>query len=83
MINENCPLCGSANNTILYDLSKPKVHAGIGFPGIVKKCKGCGLIFKTFQKWPENIYDDGYAKNFLQIEDYSGVHAIDFFKITN
>jgi|SRR6185312_2583695 len=80
MINENCPLCGSANNKILYDLSKPKVHTDIGLPGIVKKCKSCGLIFKTFQKWPENIYDDDYAKTFLQIKDYSGAHAIDFFK---
>jgi 2-polyprenyl-3-methyl-5-hydroxy-6-metoxy-1,4-benzoquinol methylase len=80
MINENCPLCGSSNYKILYDLSNPKAHAGIGLPGIIKKCKNCDLIFKTFDKQPEAVYDDSYAETFLETKEYSGPAAIDFFK---
>lgn len=80
MINENCPLCGSENYKILYDVSNPGAHADIGLPGVIKKCKECKLIFKTFEEKPENLYDDDYAESFLQIKDYSGIHAIDFFK---
>ena len=80
MTNENCPLCGSENYKILYDVSNPAAHAEVGLPGIIKKCKKCKLIFKTFAKEPENLYNDDYAESFLQIKGYSGVHAIHFFK---
>lgn len=80
MTNEHCPLCNSGDFKILYDLSQPKAHLGIGLPGIIKKCKNCDFIFKTFSKKPEAIYDDNYAESFLDTKEYSGEAAINFFK---
>ncbi len=80
MINENCPSCGSNKCKTLYDLRNPKVHAGLGLAGIVKKCNACSLQFKTFENKAEELYDDNYADNFLKTEEYSGTHAIDFFE---
>ena len=80
MINENCPLCGSSNYKIFYNLTYSKAHAGVGLPGIIKKCNSCDLIFKTFNKQPEALYDDNYAQTFLETKEYSGPAATDFFK---
>jgi len=80
MVNENCPCCGSTNYKILYDLTNPTVHKGLGLAGIVKKCNECKLQFKTFENKAEDLYNDNYADNFLKTEEYSGTHAIDFFE---
>ncbi len=80
MINVFCPSCGSKESKILYDLTNPTVHKGLGLAGIVKRCKQCNLQFKSFENKAENLYNDGYADNFLKTEEYSGTHAIDFFE---
>ncbi|MCD6068731.1 MAG: SAM-dependent methyltransferase [Bacteroidetes bacterium] len=80
MVNENCPSCGSKHYKILYDLTNPTVHKGLGLAGIVKKCNECKLQFKTFENKAEDLYNDNYADNFLKTEEYSGTHAIDFFE---
>lgn len=80
MVNENCPSCGSKRYKILYDLTNPKVHKGLGLAGIVKKCNECKLQFKSFENKAEDLYNDDYADNFLKTEEYSGTHAIDFFE---
>lgn len=79
MINVNCPSCGSTDNELIYDLSNPTVHQGLGLAGIVRKCNKCGLLYKSFHNSAENLYNDNYAQAFLKNGEYSGIHAIDFF----
>jgi len=80
MTNSNCPLCGSSNNKVLYDVQHPMAHAGIGLPGIIKICGDCKLIYKTFENKAESLYNDSYAESFMDSKEYSGTHAVDFFK---
>ncbi|MFN2438970.1 MAG: class I SAM-dependent methyltransferase [Chitinophagaceae bacterium] len=80
MINENCPLCGSQNHKVIYDVTNPKAHADIGLPGIIKICSDCQLIFKTFENKAENLYNDNYAESFMNSKEYSGSHAVEFYK---
>jgi 2-polyprenyl-3-methyl-5-hydroxy-6-metoxy-1,4-benzoquinol methylase len=80
MINNNCPSCGSENHKLLYNLSNPTAHAGIGLPGVIKRCKHCKLIFKTFKIKAENLYSENYAHAFLDTEEYSSYAASNFFK---
>ena len=80
MINEFCPLCGSSDNKLLYDVSNPVVHAERGLPGMVKKCNNCNLQFKTFKQSPVHVYNEEYAVAFKELKEYSGSHTVDFFK---
>lgn len=80
MINENCPVCNSEKNKVLYDLSSPSAHRNVGLPGIVKKCKECSLIYKSFNHQVETLYGDNYASGFFDLKEYSGPHVITFFK---
>jgi 2-polyprenyl-3-methyl-5-hydroxy-6-metoxy-1,4-benzoquinol methylase len=80
MINDNCPSCGSDNYQLLYNLSRPNAHAGIGLPGIIKQCKHCDLIFKSFQEKAEKLYNENYADAFLETGAYFSHAASSFFK---
>jgi 2-polyprenyl-3-methyl-5-hydroxy-6-metoxy-1,4-benzoquinol methylase len=80
MINTNCPVCHSTDNKILYDLRNPSAHKNVGLPGIVKKCRNCHLIFKSFENKIDSLYDDNYASTFFELKEYSGGHVVDFFK---
>lgn len=80
MINDNCPVCESDKNNVLYDLTKPKAHADIGLPGIIKICLNCKLMFKSFENEAGNLYNDNYAEEFINSKEYSGTHAFNFFK---
>jgi 2-polyprenyl-3-methyl-5-hydroxy-6-metoxy-1,4-benzoquinol methylase len=80
MINSDCPSCGSGEYERVYDLSLPTAHAGVGLPGIVKHCKQCKLLFKSFEIKAENLYNDKYAQTFLDTKEYSSDAAINFFK---
>jgi 2-polyprenyl-3-methyl-5-hydroxy-6-metoxy-1,4-benzoquinol methylase len=75
----NCPTCHSKDYKVLYNVLKPQIHSKTGLPGIVKKCNKCGLIFKSFEKAIEVIYDDEYATSFLENDEYYGIEAINFF----
>jgi len=80
MTNENCPVCASGDSDILYDLSRPKAHAEIGLPGVIKRCLNCELIFKSFGEKAGDLYDDNYADTFIDSKEYSGIHAFNFYK---
>jgi 2-polyprenyl-3-methyl-5-hydroxy-6-metoxy-1,4-benzoquinol methylase len=64
----------------MYDLSNPRAHAGVGLPGVVKRCKSCNLQFKSFSLKAENLYNAKYAQTFLDTKEYSSDSAIQFFK---
>lgn len=80
MINENCPVCGSTGNKVVYDLKKTNAHKDVGLPGVVKKCKTCHLLYKSFERKLDTLYDDNYASSFFDMKDYSGESAVDFFQ---
>ncbi len=79
MKNEKCPCCGSASYQQLYDVTKPTAHAQVGLPGLVRQCNACGMIFKSFDKDLNTLYNDEYAEGFQGLEEYSGDAAKKLF----
>ncbi|MFN0033246.1 MAG: class I SAM-dependent methyltransferase [Flavobacteriales bacterium] len=79
MKNVNCPLCGSSSFKEMYDVTKPVAHAQMGLPGLVRKCNHCDLLYKSFDKDLNTLYNDDYADGFQNMEEYSGDSARQLF----
>jgi 2-polyprenyl-3-methyl-5-hydroxy-6-metoxy-1,4-benzoquinol methylase len=78
LTNEHCPVCKSTSSRLLYDLRQSSVHPN-GLLGVVKQCRECKLLFKTFSQSVSDVYDESYAENFVNFEDYSGESATKLF----
>jgi len=77
-IQAACPLCGSLDQKIVYDLTHTNVQGGV--PGLILRCCNCRMMFKQFDADLNAVYSGKHIQADTQEQYMDGERAYQFFK---